>query len=49
LANPDVAIAGLWERYVNIVKMGDKLPADNIIQTPEGFDIEALINILPED
>jgi len=28
--------------------MGDKLPADHIIQTPEGFDLEALIKILPE-
>lgn len=49
LANPDTAIAGLRERYLNLVKMGDKLPADNIIQTPDGFDIESLIKILPED
>jgi mRNA (guanine-N7-)-methyltransferase len=49
LANTDAAIAGLRERYLNLAKMGDKLPSDNIIQTPEGFDIEALIKILPED
>ncbi|KAJ5662034.1 uncharacterized protein N7477_009650 [Penicillium maclennaniae] len=49
LANPDIAIAGLRERYVGIAKLGDKLPADDIIQAPEGFDIEALIKILPED
>jgi Rsm1-like. len=49
LANPDTAIAGLRERYIGIAKLGDKLPAHEIIQTPEGFDIEALIKILPED
>lgn len=49
MANPDTAIAGLRERYLGIVKLGDKLPADDIIQAPEEFDIEALIKILPED
>ncbi|KAJ5136579.1 hypothetical protein N7448_005133 [Penicillium atrosanguineum] len=49
LTNPDTAIAGLRERYLGIAKLGDKLPADDVIQAPEGFDIEALIKVLPED
>lgn len=47
LTNTDTALAGLRDRYLNLVKMGDKLPADNTIQTPEGFDLGALIKILP--
>ncbi|KAJ5093899.1 hypothetical protein N7456_009760 [Penicillium angulare] len=49
LANTDTAIAGLHDRYRNIVKMGDKLPAESAIQTPDGFDLDGLVKTLPED
>ncbi|KAJ6095768.1 hypothetical protein N7486_006514 [Penicillium sp. IBT 16267x] len=47
LANPDTAIAKLHDRYVNIVKLGDKLPAESVIGTPEGFNLDSLIKLLP--
>lgn len=28
--------------------MEDKLPAENIVQTPESFDLDGIINVLPE-
>lgn len=49
LTNYDTALSGLHQRYTNIAKMGDKLPANDIIQTPEGFDLDALIKGLPDD
>lgn len=49
LANTDTAIAGLHDRYRNIVKMGDKLPVESAIQTPDSFDLDGLIKTLPED
>lgn len=47
LANTDAAISKLHDRYVNIVKLGDKLPTENVIETPEGFDLDDLIKLLP--
>ncbi|KAJ5548233.1 hypothetical protein N7513_005467 [Penicillium frequentans] len=47
LANTDAAIAKLHDRYVNIVKLGDKLPSENVIETPEGFNLDDLIKLLP--
>ncbi|KAJ5168693.1 uncharacterized protein N7482_004287 [Penicillium canariense] len=49
LTNPDAALSGLRTRYFHLAKMGDKLPADDCIQTPDGFDIDNLIKSLPED
>ncbi|KAJ5595094.1 uncharacterized protein N7459_001302 [Penicillium hispanicum] len=48
LANPETAVTRLHDRYLNLMKMGDKLPADDTIQTPDGFDLDGIINILPE-
>ncbi|KAJ5225600.1 hypothetical protein N7468_006825 [Penicillium chermesinum] len=48
LANPENAIAGLRDRYVNLLELGDKLPADGAIRTPEGLDIDEYAKILPE-
>lgn len=47
MANADTAITGLQKRYVNLVKMGDKLPAGEIIRTPESLDLEELMKSLP--
>ncbi|KAJ5773182.1 hypothetical protein N7457_008078 [Penicillium paradoxum] len=49
LTNYDTALAGLHQRYTNIARMGDKLPADDIVQTPEGLDLDALIKGLPKE
>ncbi|RJE27504.1 hypothetical protein PHISCL_00090 [Aspergillus sclerotialis] len=49
VANPDTAITGLQKRYMNLVKMGDKLPANDITRTPESLDLEEMIKILPPD
>lgn len=49
LANTDAAISGLRSRYLHLCGLGDKLPAHDSIQTPDGFDIESLIKSLPED
>ncbi|KAF7586423.1 hypothetical protein BBP40_008912 [Aspergillus hancockii] len=48
LTNPDTAISGLRTRYLNIVKMADQLPSYEVIQTPESFDLNSVIKILPE-
>lgn len=48
LTNPDVAVSNLQKRYANLVAMGDKLPGEDIIQTPEGFDLEETLKSLPE-
>ncbi|PWY78295.1 C3HC zinc finger domain protein [Aspergillus heteromorphus CBS 117.55] len=47
LANPESAISGLQTRYSNLVKMADQLPAQDVIQTPESFDLEKLVSTLP--
>lgn len=47
VANADTAITGLQKRYMNLVKMGDKLPSSDIIRTPDSFDSEETIKILP--
>ncbi|KAF9246027.1 hypothetical protein DTO027I6_4165 [Penicillium roqueforti] len=49
LTNCDTALSGLHMRYTNILEMGDKLPADDIIQTPEGLDLDVLIKGLPDE
>ncbi|KGO40407.1 hypothetical protein PEX1_075760 [Penicillium expansum] len=49
LTNCDAALSGLHERYKNISEMGDKLPAEDIVQTPEGLDLDVLIKGLPEE
>lgn len=49
LTNCDVALSGLHKRYTNISKMGDKLPAEDIVQTPEGLDLDILIKGLPDE
>lgn len=49
LTNADAAVAGLRDRYFNLVKMGDQLPTAESIATPEGFDLDDLIKILPGD
>ncbi|KAJ5346653.1 hypothetical protein N7541_009135 [Penicillium brevicompactum] len=49
LTNYENALSGLHTRYTNISKMGDKLPANDIIETPEGLDINSIINELPQE
>ncbi|PYH92708.1 C3HC zinc finger protein [Aspergillus ellipticus CBS 707.79] len=49
LANPETAISGFRKRYSNLVKMTDHLPAQDVIQTPESFDIETLVKTLPTE
>lgn len=31
------------------MKMGDKLPSEDAVQCPEGFDLDTLIKVLPDD
>lgn len=47
LSNPDAAISGLQKRYLNLVKMDGKLPAEEAIQTPESLDLDEIISLLP--
>lgn len=49
LTNPDTAIASLQKRYSNITKIADKLPAEDIIQTPESFNIDDVLKIMPRE
>ncbi|KAJ5835755.1 hypothetical protein N7447_001781 [Penicillium robsamsonii] len=49
LTNCDSALLGLHKRYTNISEMGEKLPADDIIQIPEGLDLDVIIKGLPEE
>lgn len=49
LTNADTAVSGLCKRYFSLVKMGDKLPADDIIQSPELFDLDGLVTALPQE
>ncbi|KAL4895223.1 C3HC zinc finger-like-domain-containing protein [Aspergillus ambiguus] len=47
LANPDTAITGLQSRYSRVAKLADQLPAQDIIQSPDSFDIEEMLSIFP--
>ncbi|KAL4908994.1 hypothetical protein BDW74DRAFT_145745 [Aspergillus multicolor] len=47
LASPDTAISHLQSRYLHLLKMADQLPEPDSLQTPEGFNAEDLISILP--
>lgn len=47
LANPDTAIYGLKTRYLNLVKMEDKLPSNDAIKTPESLDFDEIVLALP--
>jgi hypothetical protein len=49
LTNTDTAIASLQKRYSNITKLADKLPAGDIIQTPESFNLDDVLKILPRE
>ena len=49
LSNTDSAVTKLRERYQNIMKMGEKLPSDDAVQYPEGFDLDSLVKLLPDD
>ncbi|KAJ5671817.1 hypothetical protein N7507_000944 [Penicillium longicatenatum] len=49
LVNTDTAITKLHDRYMNIVKLGEKLPAEGVIETPEGFHLDNLIEMLPAE
>lgn len=44
-----MAVSSLQKRYTDLVTMGDKLPTENAIQTPEGFDIEGINKMLPAE
>ncbi|OJJ45472.1 hypothetical protein ASPZODRAFT_134131 [Penicilliopsis zonata CBS 506.65] len=48
VTNPDIALPNLQKRYLNLAKMGDKLPARDAIEIPPGLDLEEIIKILPE-
>ncbi|RHZ48743.1 hypothetical protein CDV55_101999 [Aspergillus turcosus] len=49
LTNTDTAIASLQKRYSNITKLADKLPAGDIIQTPESFNLDDVLKIMPPE
>lgn len=49
LTNCDVALSGLHDRYMNILKMGDKLPADDVVQAPEEPNIDDIAKLLPDE
>lgn len=49
LTNTGSAFSELHDRYLNLVKMADKLPSENAIETPDNFDIDELVSMLPED
>lgn len=49
VTNSDTAISGLQKRYFNLSKMGDKLPSDDIMQTPEALNLDEIIGSLPEN
>ncbi|KAJ6028526.1 hypothetical protein N7540_004102 [Penicillium herquei] len=46
--NNEAATWGVLVRYQNIMKIVDQLPAKDIIQTPDGFDLAAIVENLPE-
>lgn len=43
-----MAVSGLQTRYLNLVKMGDKLPEKASIQTPAGLDFDEILRALPK-
>ncbi|KAL4943652.1 hypothetical protein BDV06DRAFT_189341 [Aspergillus oleicola] len=47
LTNPDTAILNLQTRYSHLVKMADQLPSPDSLRTPEGFNAQDIISILP--
>ncbi|KAH3016929.1 hypothetical protein KXW60_007316 [Aspergillus fumigatus] len=49
LTNTDTAIASLQKRYSNISKIADKLPAEDIIRTPESFNLDDVLKIWPRE
>lgn len=49
LTNCEIALSGLHNRYTNVSKMGDKLPTNDIIETPEGVDLDLVISGLPQE
>ena len=49
LTNTDTAFSELRDRYLHLAGMGDLLPAESAIQTPEGFDLDGVIAMLPDD
>jgi hypothetical protein len=49
LTNCDVALSGLHDRYMNILKMGDKLPADDVFQTLQEPNLDDIAKLLPDD
>ncbi|KAJ5721639.1 uncharacterized protein N7483_009573 [Penicillium malachiteum] len=46
--NNEAATWGVLTRYQNIMKMADQLPAIDVIQIPDGFDLETVMKTLPE-
>ncbi|KAJ5776355.1 uncharacterized protein N7511_001366 [Penicillium nucicola] len=49
LTNTDTALTGLHNRYLNILKMGDKLPTDDVIQALEEPNLDVIAKLLPEE
>ncbi|OGE49301.1 hypothetical protein PENARI_c022G05971 [Penicillium arizonense] len=49
LTNCDVALSGLHDRYMNNLKMGDKLPADDVFQTLQEPNLDDIAKLLPDD
>lgn len=49
LTNADTAVSGLRKRYFDLVKMGDKLPSDDALQSPKEFDLDGLVKALPHE
>ncbi|KAJ6049613.1 hypothetical protein N7499_011800 [Penicillium canescens] len=49
LTNCDVALSGLHDRYMNILKMGDKLPANDVVQTLQEPNLDDIAKLLPDD
>lgn len=44
-----MAISGLKKRYYNLAGMGSKLPSRETIETPEDFDLEGILRMLPTE
>ncbi|KAL2002806.1 hypothetical protein VTN02DRAFT_5849 [Thermoascus thermophilus] len=49
LTNPEIAISALRKRYSSLSKMESKLPSRDTIETPEDFDVEAIVKMLPPE
>lgn len=48
LASSDMAVSGLQKRYLNLVRMGDKLPEKTSIQTPAPLDFDEILRAVPK-